>query len=163
MIPESKVRDLVITGISTKFPDRYLSQYDNNKSPYAPSTSDQNRFSNQSSGCFFDPHCPECIRELWGPLLSPFAYLIKQNAQYFNEILMRIGQYKVNTTSNSSSKHLPKPPKLEYEDHKFLTGSGICAFHTAKVGWLITWVRIKYYSISINIADVSIRHLASYY
>ncbi|CAF4466561.1 unnamed protein product, partial [Adineta steineri] len=93
----------------------------------------------RSSGCSFDPHCPECIRELWGPLLSPFAYLIKQNAQYFNEILMRIGQYKINTTSNSSSKHLPKFPKLEYEDHKFLTGIGLCALHITKVSWLITW------------------------
>ena len=141
MTSQSKVRDLVITGISTKFPDRYLSQYANNQSPYAHSTTEQNRFSSQSNGCFFDPHCAECIRELWGPLLSPFAYLIKQNAQYFNEILMRIGEYKVNTTTkNSSSKHLPKPPKLEYEDHKFLTGSGICAFYGANIGWLITWV-----------------------
>ncbi|CAF4030023.1 unnamed protein product, partial [Adineta steineri] len=120
MTLQSNKDDLVITGISTKFPERYLSQHINDKSPNEQ---------NQSNGCSFDPHCPECIRELWGPLLSPFAYLIKQNAQYFNEILMRIGQYKINTTSNSSSKHLPKFPKLEYEDHKFLTGIGLCALH----------------------------------
>ncbi|CAF3645577.1 unnamed protein product [Adineta steineri] len=130
MTLQSNKDDLVITGISTKFPERYLSQHINDKSPNEQ---------NQPSGCSFDPHCPECIRELWGPLLSPFAYLIKQNAQYFNEILMRIGQYKINTTSNSSSKHLPKFPKLEYEDHKFLTGIGLCALHITKVSWLITW------------------------
>jgi hypothetical protein len=135
MTSESNVRDLVISGISTKFPDRHLGQ-----SPNGLMTNEPNRYSNQSNGCFFDPHCPECIRELWGPLLSPFAYLIKQNAQYFNEILMQIGQYKINTTSNSSSQGAPKRPKLQYDDHKFLTGIGMCAFRTEKIGWLITLV-----------------------
>ncbi|CAF2814617.1 unnamed protein product [Rotaria sp. Silwood2] len=130
MTSQSKVRDFVITGISTKFP------YPN---PYGTLTNEQNRFSQQSNGCFFDPHCPECIRELWGPLLSPFAYLIKQNAEYFNEIIMRIGQYKVNAKSNSSPKVSLEPPKLEYNDHKFLTTIGMCAFRTSKVGWLMTW------------------------
>ncbi|CAF1032903.1 unnamed protein product [Rotaria sordida] len=130
MTSQSKVRDFVITGISTKFP---------HPNPYATLTNEQNRFSQQSSGCFFDPHCPECIRELWGPLLSPFAYLIKQNAEYFNKIIMQIGQYKLNMKSNSSSKLSLEPPKLQYDDHKFLTTIGMCAFRTSKVGWLLTW------------------------
>ncbi|CAM4747500.1 unnamed protein product [Rotaria magnacalcarata] len=131
MTSQSKVRDLLITGISTQFPDY---------NPYSSSKNIQNRPSHPTTGCSFDPHCPECIRDLWGPLLSPFAYLIKQNAEYFDEIIKRIGKYKLNTMSNSSSsKQSLKPPKLEYDDHRFLTTIGICVYRTSKVGWLITW------------------------
>ena len=137
------MRDPVVTGISTQFFDRHLPLYLHDKSPYGFSKTEQNQLFNQTSGCLFDPHCPECIRELWGPLLSPFAYLIKQNAEYFQDIIMRIGQYRIDSTANSPPRHSSKPPKLEYNDHKFMKTSGTCGFHTAKIGWLITWVRIR--------------------
>lgn len=134
MTSQSKARDLLITGISTQFP---------NYSAYASSNDEQNRLSHQSAGCVFDPHCPECIRELWGPLLSPFAYLMKQNAEYFDKIIKRLGRHKSHKSSTPSSKQSSKslkPPKLEHDDHKFLTTFGTCAFRISKVAWLITWV-----------------------
>jgi len=130
------VLDRVITGISTKFSDRHWPQYDTIKSPYGLSTSGQNRFFNQSSEWFFDLYCPECIRESWELLLSPLAYLIKQNVQYFNEILTRLGQYKVNTVSKSSSKRPFKLPKLKYGGHK---GRGwIRPFRGSPYNWFIS-------------------------
>lgn len=129
MSSDEKTRNLPITGLSNTFPDHHhLNQYvqanlDPNQSP---------------SGCLFDPHCPECVRELWGPLLSPFAYLIKQNAQYFNEILTRIDQQEVRLPSTGAPA---RPPKLQTDDHRFLTPMGLYALQGGRIGWLLVSVR----------------------
>jgi hypothetical protein len=126
MTTDSNVRDLTITGISTSFADR--------------SASHEPAASNVSS---FNPRCPECIRELWGPLLSPFAHLIKQKAEQLNAVLKRFGKSKPERKRKPTRRRPPKPPKLHYDDHHFLSTVGLLGFHVAKAGWLIVWVRME--------------------
>ena len=124
MATDVNVRDLTITGISTSFADRRASQ--------VVSASNENSF---------DPSCPECIRELWGPLLAPFAHLIKQKAKQLNAVLKRFGKPKRKRNRKRTRRRPPRLPKLQYDDHHFLSTIGRLGFRIAKIGWLIIWVR----------------------
>ncbi|CAF0735119.1 unnamed protein product [Didymodactylos carnosus] len=138
-------KNWVVTGISTKFPERNLPQYLSGHSPYALGTNKNQKYFeknagiypgifNSNKGCFFDPHCPECIRELWGPLLAPFAVLIKQNGQFFGEILSQLNHAeKISHSKNAG-------PVLQYDDHLFLSRFGLCSYRFAKCFWFLAWL-----------------------
>lgn len=93
-----------------------------------PSKQKQNVLQNQQAPIPahypFDPNCQECVRELWGPLLSPFAHLLKQTRQ---------------TKQNSHPKRKRKR-KIRKQRRRVKRPSSI-----AKIFWLVTAVRILIY------------------
>ena len=137
MSSPAQLRDILVTGVSTKFPDRQRIQY-------APANGETiSRPAHSSNGCTFDPHCPECIRELWGPLLSPFAHLIQENEKKLSKIVETSEKQEPMHISKLKKKRRLKRPKLESDDHRFLRGNGPCIYETGRLVWIATLVKKK--------------------